>query len=197
MAYGHIIAFLLGIPFGLAGAEGVSTEAAKVKTMCALTAKSISKPKNVTRASTGDGDTVTSRTRTQNVAVNVNFFQQQSSEYEIQCFFFAQMDTTKFLYDVQTIKSSSARQDVVLTSALTESVARSRMYSFTINTSFEIIRGTVEQTLSVSNGKVYGWVVRVVQDGKTVKFETNQGPLKVLTQKDPGFLDEAAGNFKK
>ena len=136
-------------------------------------------------------------TRNQCVDAKIFFTSGPTARYAIQCFFVARDEKSKniFVYDAQSKDVEGKGNYIFQAPSLTGTVNRSR-FLFVDGTTMtgESVTGTLYFSSSVAGAKIYGWLVRVISDGKVLKVETNQPALKSLVEKNLAIFDAAFAN---
>lgn len=162
---------------------------------------------NVGRKTVKSGMGTTSREeqdiRTLGVRVQLRSFAIPKQPYDVQCFFIARSQSTKsnYIYDVQRQQSAGQEgvhqfQAPAITGTSRKWVALpvSGTYTGTSSTGGMdrgTFTGSATYSQSVPGSKFYGWLIRVVSQGKVVRIETNQAPLKALAEANPAMFDAA------
>ena len=160
-----------------------------------FSAKSAQRGKTEDRYKDSSGASVREKLSSQAVDATVFFTRGPSAQYSVQCFFIAQDEQTKeqFVYDAQTQAVEGSKGAFTFTAPpLTGSVHRSISFPVSgMTTTGTPVSGTMYSSSTVKGSKIYGWLVRLVSDGKVCRVETNQSPLKTLSEKNPKYFDSA------
>ena len=114
------------------------------------------------------------------VGVELRSFRLPRESYDVQCFFFVNVDKgggESVIWDVKRQKAGGI----------------SSKHEFSADT----VTGSVGK-YSISDGlKLSGWVVRVLSEGKVVRLESNQPGLRDFAVKESALLDAEAEKIKQ
>lgn len=191
------------------GVTSVFAEPAK-SDFFSFSAKSAQRGKSGKNYKDNSGHTVQETTRSQAVDATIFFTRGPSVEYAVQCFFIAQDEGSKekYIYDAQTQPVAGSKGDFffrapILTGTVrrsirlpvsgmtTTGVPVSGMTATGVPVTGVLVTGSVSISKTTTGSKIYGWLIRLVANGKTVRIVTNQSPLKTLAEKNPDYFDAA------
>jgi len=160
-----------------------------------FSAKTAQRGKTEDKYKDSSGASVRETVRSQAVDASVFFTRGPSVQYSVQCFFIAQDEDTKeqYIYDAQTQPVEGSKGAFTFTAPpLTGTVRRSKSFPVSgMTTSGELVSGSLYYRSTSTGSKIYGWLTRLVADGKPVRIETNQSQLKTLAERNPQYFDAA------
>lgn len=141
--------------------------------------------------------------RSLGVSVDLRSSNPPKQPYDVQCFFLAlsTSDKQKYIYDVQCKKSSMQKDTLQFQAPNIQGASRqwtvvpvSGTFTGTAPNGAQVkgnVSGNIVNSSKTSGSKFYGWLVRVVSQGKVVRIESNQAPLKAIAEKNPEVFDKA------
>jgi hypothetical protein len=157
-----------------------------------LTAKTLSWGKRDDKSRSAGGFNVTTTTQSRAVEARVFMFEKPKKSCVVQCFFFAKDVESKDMFLFHKEEQSLSENGSLVFKA-PDIVNGVRATRFTTANVWLVgggsTLGTLTEHFSSSGSRFYGWVVRVIFDGKIAKVESNQSDLLALGKAAPSGAD--------
>jgi len=140
--------------------------------------------------------------RTETVDVKVHYFGKPAGKYQLQCFFISRNESSlkESIFDAIVIETSNPDlegqfESLPLMGGTRRFIAMPFSGVYSGSDGVGTFGGTVTSSSVTSGDKIYGWIVRVVENGKVAQLESNQPALKDTASKLRETLDSAASKI--
>lgn len=166
-----------------------------------LTARELSWGQRTEKSRDSDGFRVKTTTQNKSVQARVFLYEEPKKACYVQCFFFAKDLNSKEFYLFHKEEQPVTDKTVTLVfeaPKIIKGIKATRVSDVWL-VGGGATSGTLIETESSSGSRFYGWVVRVIFDGRVEKVESNQSSLLALAKEAPAAetFEDVADTIKR